>query len=239
MRGRIIIGVVREPSGRSGGAGAEPLLIPGAGHETLAPELCAIVHHGGNHGLPAPGYVYAASVRSESDPERFREVFGRFATGVAVITSSGSAGRGGLTANALCSLSLEPLLVLVCVENSARTLPILREAGRFAVNVLTADQEQIAAVFASKLPEAEKLDVVEHRFELGLPIIEDSLAWAVCDLRELLPGGDHTIVIGEVGALGLGSGEPLVWYGGTYHEATFRRKRRVGEHVGSVVADAK
>ncbi|MDQ2760408.1 MAG: flavin reductase family protein, partial [Actinomycetota bacterium] len=112
------------------------------------------------------------------DPELFREVFGRFATGVAVITSAGPAGAGGMTANAVCSLSLDPLLALVCFENSARTLPIVREAGRFAVNVLSSGQEQLAAVFASKLPEAEKLDVVAHRLEHGLPIIEGSLAWA-------------------------------------------------------------
>jgi len=156
------------------------------------------------------------------DPELFREVFGRFATGVAVITSAGPAGAGGMTANALCSLSLEPLLALVCFENGARTLPIVREAGRFAVNVLSADQEHLAGVFASKLPEAEKLDGVAHRLEQGVPIIEGSLAWAVCDLRELIAGGDHTIGIGEVTAMGLGGGDPLLWYGGEYHTAALR-----------------
>jgi 3-hydroxy-9,10-secoandrosta-1,3,5(10)-triene-9,17-dione monooxygenase reductase component len=150
-------------------------------------------------------------------PELFREVFGRFATGVAVITSAGPLNAGGMTANALCSLSLEPLLVLVCFENQARTLPIVREAGRFAVNVLTADQERLAGVFASKLPESEKLDGVPHRFENGVPVIEGSLAWAVCDLRELIAGGDHTIAIGEVGDMGLGEGEPLLWFAGGYH----------------------
>ena len=74
-------------------------------------------------------------------PELFREVFGRFATGVAVITSAGPTGTGGMTANAICSLSLDPLLALVCFENGARTLPIVREAGRFAVNVLGAEQD--------------------------------------------------------------------------------------------------
>ena len=149
--------------------------------------------------------------------ELFREVFGRFATGVAVITSAGSAGTGGMTANALCSLSLDPLLALVCFENRARTLPIVRESGRFAVNLLRSGQEDLAGVFASKMPEAEKLEGVQHRFECGVPIIEGSLAWAACELRELMPGGDHTIAIGEVLALGLGDGEPLLWYGGQYH----------------------
>jgi 3-hydroxy-9,10-secoandrosta-1,3,5(10)-triene-9,17-dione monooxygenase reductase component len=153
----------------------------------------------------------------EPDPELFREVFGRFATGVAVITSAGPSGAGGMTANALCSLSLDPLLALVCFENRARTLPIVREAGRFAVNVLAADQEELAGVFASKMPESEKLDGVDHRLENGIPVIEGSLAWATCELRELIAGGDHTIAIGEVVSLGLGLGQPLLWYSGRYH----------------------
>lgn len=154
---------------------------------------------------------------STPDPELFREVFGRFATGVAVITSAGPAGAGGMTANALCSLSLDPLLALVCFENRARTLPIVRESRRFAVNLLAADQERLAGVFASKLPEAEKLDGVAHRLEQGMPVITGSLAWAVCDLRELIAGGDHTIAIGEVTSLGLGAGTPLLWFEGGYH----------------------
>ncbi|MBV9337905.1 MAG: flavin reductase family protein [Solirubrobacterales bacterium] len=156
-------------------------------------------------------------MHSDRDPELFREVFGRFATGVAVVTGAGPAGVGGMTANALCSLSLEPLLVLVCFENEARTLPIVREAGRFGVNVLTAEQRQLAGVFASKLPEREKLVGVEHRIENGVPVIDGSLAWASCKLSELIAGGDHTIAIGEVLAMGLGDGEPLLWYSGRYH----------------------
>ncbi|HLH65572.1 MAG TPA: flavin reductase family protein [Solirubrobacteraceae bacterium] len=154
---------------------------------------------------------------TEPDRELFREVFGRFATGVAVVTSAGALGAGGMTANALCSLSLEPLLALVCFENSARTLPIVREAGRFAVSVLAADQERVAGVFASKLPEAEKLAGVSHRIERGVPVLDGAVAWAVLDLRELIAGGDHTIAIGEVIDLGLGEGRPLLWYAGRYH----------------------
>src|ERR1700744_2539086 len=77
-------------------------------------------------------------------PELFREVFGRFATGVAVITGAGAGGTGGMTANALCSLSLDPLLALVCFENRARTLPIVRDAGRFGVNLLAVGPEDLA-----------------------------------------------------------------------------------------------
>src|ERR1700712_1484882 len=132
----------------------------------------------------------------ESDPELFREVFGRFATGVAVITSAGATNAGGMTANALCSLSLDPLLVLVCFENQARTLPIVREAQRFGINLLAAGQQDVAAVFASKVPESEKLEGVAHTLIEGVPIIDGALAWAACELREQIAGGDHTIVIG-------------------------------------------
>ena len=163
-----------------------------------------------------------SAMGADPDRELFREVFGRFATGVAVITSAGPAGAGGMTANAICSLSLDPLLALVCFENSARTLPIVRESGRFAVNVLSAEQEHLAGVFASKLPEAEKLESVRHRFEHEVPIIEGTLAWAACELRELIAGGDHTIAIGEVIGLGLGEGDPLLWYSGRYHDGRTR-----------------
>src|SRR5258708_12696714 len=126
------------------------------------------------------------------DTELFREVFGRFATGVAVITSAGPGGIGGMTANAMCSLSLEPLLVLVCFENEARTLPIVRDAGRFGVNVLSAGQEELAGVFASKLPEAENLEGVEQPVEGGVPIIEAAIASAPSPLPHLPTPGDTT-----------------------------------------------
>ena len=153
---------------------------------------------------------------SELDPDRYRTVFGHLATGVAVITVAGPAGAGGMTANAVCSVSLDPLLALVCFEQSARTLPLVRDAGRFAVNVLRAGEEDVARVFASKVPEGEKLRNVPHRLEAGMPILGAALAWVVCDLRELLPTGDHEIAIGEVVAMGLADGDPLLWYGGGY-----------------------
>ncbi|HEU4701309.1 MAG TPA: flavin reductase family protein [Conexibacter sp.] len=153
---------------------------------------------------------------SQLDPDRYRTVFGHFATGVAVVTVAGSAGEGGLTANAVCSVSLDPLLALVCFEQSARTLPLVRDAGRFAVNVLRAGGEDVARVFASKVPEAEKVRSVPHRLEAGMPILDAALAWIVCDVRELIPAGDHEIAIGEVVAMDVADGEPLLWYRGAY-----------------------
>lgn len=150
------------------------------------------------------------------DPERYRTVFGHFATGVAVVTCAGPAGSGGMTANAVCSLSLDPMLALVCFEQGARTLPLVRDAGRFAINVLREGEEDVARVFASKVPEAEKLRDVPHRVEAGVPVLDAALAWVVCDVEQLIPAGDHEIAIGAVAAMGLAGGEPLLWYRGAY-----------------------
>jgi 3-hydroxy-9,10-secoandrosta-1,3,5(10)-triene-9,17-dione monooxygenase reductase component len=121
-----------------------------------------------------------------------------------------------MTTNALTSLSLDPLQLLVCFDNTARTLPIVRETGRFGVNILRAHHDEMSGVFASKLPPERKFEGVDYTLDHDVPVLRDALAWVVCDLRELLPGGDHTIGIGDVVAMGHGDGEPLVWYRGRY-----------------------
>ena len=153
---------------------------------------------------------------TEADRDRFRAVFGHFPTGVSVITTAAPDGPRGLTANAVCSLSLEPMLVVVCFDNSARTFPLVCENGRFAVNVLRAGQHELSSVFASKRPEESKFDGVAHTAHDGVPIIDGVLAWLTCDLTERYPGGDHTIGIGAVRDMWHGDGEPLVFYRGDY-----------------------
>jgi 3-hydroxy-9,10-secoandrosta-1,3,5(10)-triene-9,17-dione monooxygenase reductase component len=172
------------------------------------------------HRLPrhARGRPQGGPTISSPDEQRhFRQVIGHFPTGVAVITAQGRDGPGGLTANALCSLSLEPLLLLVCLDNTARTLPIIRAAGRFAVNILCHEQHALSGVFASKRPEREKFDGVPYAVRHGVPILDQALAWLVCDLHDEHPGGDHTIGIGAVTEMHHHTaGEPLVWYRGRY-----------------------
>src|SRR4051795_13160353 len=137
------------------------------------------------------------------DARVFRDTIGQFATGVCVVTALGPHGPAGLTTNAVTSLSLDPPLLLVCFDNASRTLPVVREAGRFAVNVLRVGQEELAATFASKdLLPAEKFEAVTHTVDHGVPVLDDALAWLVCDLQALHPGGDHTIGIGAVTAMG-------------------------------------
>jgi flavin reductase (DIM6/NTAB) family NADH-FMN oxidoreductase RutF len=151
------------------------------------------------------------------DPSHFRAVMGNFATGVTVVTAADAGGPVGMTANAVCSLSLDPLLLLVCFDNDARTLPVVREQRRFGVNVLAAGQEPLARLFASKTPEHEKFAGVPHSVHDGIPVLEGVIAWVGCRLERLEPGGDHTIGIGAVEAAEEGMrDDPLTWFRGRY-----------------------
>lgn len=156
-----------------------------------------------------------------ADPARvFRDTIGRFATGVAIVTTSGPDGPAGMTTNAVSSLSLDPLLLVVCFETRSRTLEVVRESRRFAVNVLRAEDEALATVFASKRIGPEKFEALtEHswREAHGAPVLDRALAWITCELRELRPGGDHEIGIGAVLGTGTGEdGDPLVFHRGRY-----------------------
>jgi flavin reductase (DIM6/NTAB) family NADH-FMN oxidoreductase RutF len=152
----------------------------------------------------------------EVGPERFREVMAHFATGVTVVTAATADGPVGMTANAVTSLSLEPVLLLVAFDNASRTLPVVRDTGRFGVNVLAAGQEDLARLFASKSLERDKFAGVAHTVNDGIPVIEGVLAWVGCRLERLVPAGDHTIGIGAVEAAETGRGEPLIWFRGEY-----------------------
>ncbi len=148
---------------------------------------------------------------------QYRDTIGHFPTGVAVVTTTGPDGPAGMTTNAVTSLSLDPMLLLVCFERRSRTLATVRVSRRFAVNVLREGDEELARVFASKRVGREKYERVTHTEALGVPVLDGALAWIACDLRELHDGGDHVIGIGEVVALGHGDeGPPLVYHRGRY-----------------------
>jgi flavin reductase (DIM6/NTAB) family NADH-FMN oxidoreductase RutF len=153
---------------------------------------------------------------SAVEPSAFRDACSRFATGVCVVTSSGAAGPSGMTANAVTSLSLEPPLVIVCFARSARTLAAVEHSRRFGVHFLAHDQEDEAARFASKMPEAQKFEGLGWAERDGVPALDGCLARLACEVRELLPGGDHLIGVGAVTSLWTGEGEPLAFYRGDY-----------------------
>jgi flavin reductase (DIM6/NTAB) family NADH-FMN oxidoreductase RutF len=151
--------------------------------------------------------------------DHFRRVMGRFATGVTIVTTRLGDELHGMTANAVTALSLDPMLVLVCVDKNADTHDILKEAGVFAVNILGQEQADISEKFARKdLGLSHGLEGVAHRFSItGCPIIDGSLAYLDCKTVTEHHGGDHTIFIGEVvDARETSDGRPLVFYAGGY-----------------------
>jgi flavin reductase (DIM6/NTAB) family NADH-FMN oxidoreductase RutF len=149
-------------------------------------------------------------------PEHFRGAMAALPTGVTIVTASSEDGPAGATANAVCSLSLDPPLMLACLDRGSRTLDVMRAHGRFGISVLTAEQEPIARAFASKAPHTEKFSGLEVAEHATVPILARSAAWVACALRDLHDGGDHLIAVGDVLDLGVGTGAPLLFFGGGY-----------------------
>jgi 3-hydroxy-9,10-secoandrosta-1,3,5(10)-triene-9,17-dione monooxygenase reductase component len=152
------------------------------------------------------------------DPASFRTAMGTLPTGVTIVAAPGPDGPAGATANAVSSLSIEPMLMLACLDRGSRTLLAVQAANRFGISVLHAGQEEIARAFATKAPVAAKWEGVAWEERDGVPAISGALAFVSCELRDVIAGGDHVFVTGEVTALEAGgdSSPPLVFHGGEY-----------------------
>jgi 3-hydroxy-9,10-secoandrosta-1,3,5(10)-triene-9,17-dione monooxygenase reductase component len=147
-----------------------------------------------------------------------RHVLGHYPTGVAVITAMEGDEPIGMSMNSFTSVSLHPALVLFCPADSSSTWPRLREVGRLAINVLSAGQESVSRLFATR-------DV--DRFaefgwtpgSNGAPLLLDALGWLECRVQAEHPAGDHTVVIAEIQRMGVHGdiGDPLVFFRGAYY----------------------
>ncbi|RMF88820.1 MAG: flavin reductase [Nitrospinota bacterium] len=149
----------------------------------------------------------------------FRHLMGYFATGVSVVTTRRGDELRGMTANAITSLSLDPLLLLVCVERRGSTHLLLEEGRVFAVNFLREDQEHLSRAMAQSEESATRrlLNIPYCLGESGAPVLKDCLAFLDCRVVEMYPGGDHTIFVGAVEAGGVvREGRPLIFYQGQY-----------------------
>ena len=149
-------------------------------------------------------------------PAALREAMASFPTAVTVVTAIGPAGPAGATANAVASLSLEPPMMLACLDLGSRTLIAVEHARSFAINVLAGDQAEIARRFSTKDPHPEKWDGVRWAERAGTPAIEGVAMWLACELAQVHEGGDHSIVTGAVTELRTGEGRPLLFFEGEY-----------------------
>ena len=164
---------------------------------------------------------------TEPDGRAFRDAFGAFATGVAVVTAQGPDGPVGLTTNAVASVSLDPPLFLVCFSTSSRTLGVVREAGALAVSVLRASQQPMAVAFASKHDPAEKFRGVALEPVAGIPAIAGAAAIVAGTIEQLVPAGDHDIAICRCTGLVHEPGtEPLLFHRGQFGELAMREPDR-------------
>lgn len=151
-----------------------------------------------------------------ADADTFRSALGRFASGVTVVTTCAADSTDhGMTASAFCSVSLDPPLILVCVEKIATMHDAITSCAHFAVNVLAHNQEQVARRFA----ESEGNRFAGIGFTRGahaVPVIDDVLAVLECRRAAAYDGGDHTIIVGEVATAVWRDDKPLLYYRGGY-----------------------
>ncbi len=150
------------------------------------------------------------------DPALFRSVLGRFASGVTVVTARDKERNDhGMTVSAFCSLSLDPLLVLICVEHNTVLHGVLSEATQFAVNILSAGQESISRRFSEQMD--DRFEGIGYaRGITGCAIFGGILGHLECEIEARHPGGDHTIIVGRVIAAAAHKGSPLLYYRGGY-----------------------
>jgi flavin reductase (DIM6/NTAB) family NADH-FMN oxidoreductase RutF len=155
------------------------------------------------------------------EASQFRQLFGHFATGVTVVTTAHEGWHHAMTANAITSLSLDPVLLLVCVDKTAHMHEQMPNAGRFGVSILGEDQEDLSRLFAQHAaPEQERLQGADYFLgPNGTPVLERCLAYIECGVVDRADGGDHTIFIGEAlhGEI-VRDVAPLLFYRGGYRK---------------------
>jgi flavin reductase len=152
--------------------------------------------------------------------EQFRRAMSSFATGVTLVTVDDEGKVHGMTANAFTSVSLDPLLVLVCVDHKAQTHTHLHARKRFGINILSEDQRAVSEYYADPIRDTTGAERTGARFDRtshGTPVLHGALAYLECHLQDTHAAGDHTIFIAEVEELVVRGGNPLVFFRSAYH----------------------
>jgi flavin reductase (DIM6/NTAB) family NADH-FMN oxidoreductase RutF len=151
------------------------------------------------------------------DDASFKLAMSHFASGVTVVTTEHDGKPLGMTVASFASLSLHPPLVLVCIEKSVKTHDAIAAAGKFGVSILAEAQADVSSRFASKRDDKfEGIDV--DRGTEGVPLIRGAITRLECRVHQQLPGGDHSIFVGEVQEVATTDGKPLVYFRSSYRE---------------------
>lgn len=148
------------------------------------------------------------------DSRTFREIMSRWASGITVVTCRRDGGIHGMTASSFTSVSLDPPLLLVCIDRRTRTHEYVQAQGAFGVHILGSDMQDVSDRCAGFLGEEGHWlqDVEFHAEATGAPILDRAWAWMDCTVWQAYDGGDHTIFVGEIQAGGVTEGEPLLWF---------------------------
>jgi flavin reductase (DIM6/NTAB) family NADH-FMN oxidoreductase RutF len=212
LRGAGVLCQVMREDGHM--ATGEDLELFAARHGLATLDVSDVVEH-------ARAAAPAAAAEIAEVGRQMRDVMGHFATGVSVVTARAEdGGPVGTTANAISSVSLDPPLLLACLARSSETLAAVRDEGRFAINILAAEQREHSDRFARKGDAVGAYEVEFHDHDLGVPVLPGALATIACEVEAIHPAGDHEIVVGlahhlehrEPGA------KPLLFYRGTYSQ---------------------
>jgi flavin reductase (DIM6/NTAB) family NADH-FMN oxidoreductase RutF len=149
--------------------------------------------------------------------EDLRKALATFPTGIAIVTTFAGEEPIGATANAVTGLSLDPPLILACLDRRSRTLEAIKASERFGVNGLAAEHVGLARSFSDPATRETRWDDLDWSESLGSPRLGQMPLWVGCSLHDLVEGGDHLIVIGAVEEIEGRDADPLIFHGGDYH----------------------
>ena len=165
--------------------------------------------------MAKPYETTSLALNEDLSPRSLRDLFGHWATGVAVVTTvNGDGRRVGLTVNTFAALSLDPALILWCLDKGSDNLEAFDEAKYFAVTVLSTDQKKLGMKFAAQ--EERFQDTEAFKGENGMPVLEGGIAFMECTRQSVVDAGDHVIIIGRVTRFGTNGGDPLLFYKGQF-----------------------
>lgn len=147
------------------------------------------------------------------DTRLFRDIMGKFATGITIVSTDYKGQMMGMTVNAFMSVSLDPKLIAISIDENARMYHKLQKTKQFGLSILREEQKELSMIFAKQMEKDRDIPFV---IQDDVPVINDSLATLSCQVLETAKAGDHMIFIAEVTDINSNEGDPLLFYGGNY-----------------------